>query len=192
MKRFGLALASLAGGVGLSLFTFVAQPLNVSEEVRVQVSGDNFPVEVAGATITATNGLYKHNTSPEVVEKECGPRNSEASPPRSPDGRLLEDVLVVTSTDGGAICVPMGESRRLGNVEVAARNMGEIVRDGKGGAFTNPDGTDNYFRELGISTGSSIFRQVQLIAAGILLGIGGGLSVELVKESEWWRRQRTP
>jgi hypothetical protein len=166
---------SLAVGGVIALFTFTAEPAGTGQEVVVRVAGDQFPVSVAGETITATNALYSSNTPASDVQNQCGGNLEGAS---LVNGKLTKDVIVVKSSDAGVVCIGQGTTQTVGPVEVTARSMAETVNDNKGRTYKDPDGNTIYFRELGIRAVGSISKNVQSVITGILIALGAGLLVE--------------
>ena len=174
-------LLLLVGG-GLALFTFTAEPTGTGQEVVVRVAGDQFPVSVAGETITATNALYSSNTPESVVNSQCGGNLKGAS---LVNGKLTKDVIVVRSSDAGVVCIGQGTTQTVGPVEVTARSMAETASDNKGRTYKDPDGNTIYFRELGIRAVGSTRNNLQTLIAGVLITLGVGLLVEWLVRRDW-------
>jgi len=173
-----LGLLLLVGGAGLALYTFNAEPAGTGQEVIVRVAGDQFPVTVAGETITATNALFRLGITPGINRK-----GSMRRKPRKPQGRLsgwgkLTNDVIVLNTSSGVVCIGYGTTQTVGPVEVTARSMVETANDNKGRTYKDPDGNTIYFRELGIRAVGSTLDNLQNLAVGVLLTLGAGLVVE--------------
>jgi hypothetical protein len=178
-----LVMAALGVGSILTFSTLTTEPTDTGPEVVAQVAGDQFPVTVAGEKITATNALFKTDTTAQIVKDQCGEnlQNLHGAALDS-SNKLTNDVIVLQSSNG-PVCIGLGTTWTIGPVEVKALSMNVVPPpDSQGRPFKDPGGNIIHFRELGIRAVSSTSNKVQTLFAVIFVAVGAGLLGVLVEQ----------
>ena len=162
-----------AVGLVLSIVQFSPRSAGRSDTVISLISGGEVPISIGGTTVKATDALFAENTSLATASDKCKTQDQQYVPHAG--NRLTQSILVLQVTGFGTACVPDGQSRHFGSVNIEARNLATKAIDGSSKPLQHSDGEDVNFKEIGLWVEPSLSGKIQSFMPSALLSLGLGI-----------------